>query len=142
MTTNTHILTINDRLITAINTVRGMQDSAEKKILTDLLEEAIDHLMEANTDMSNVVRKVQLLSDHVSKLSQSIYAPVMSAQMIYPSEGDYNAVREYVENRKQNDDIFKNYCVSHSRKQLCARLSDEFGWVVDEKSYGKNLQRH
>ena len=82
MTTNTHILTINDRLITAINTVRGMQDSAEKKILTDLLEEAIDHLMEANTDMSNVVRKVQLLSDHVSQLSQSIYAPVMSAQMI------------------------------------------------------------
>lgn len=72
MTTNTHILTINDRLITAINTVRGMQDSAEKKILTDLLEEAIDHLMEANTDMSNVVRKVQLLSDHVSQLSQSI----------------------------------------------------------------------
>ena len=142
MTTNTHILTLNDRLIRAIHTVRSMPESVETKTLTDLLEEAIDHLMEANTDMSNAVRKVQVLSEHVSQLSQSIYAPVMSAQMIYPGEGDYNAVREYVENRKQHDEIFKNYCVSHTRKQLCARLTDEFGWVVDEKSYGRNLQRH
>lgn len=142
MTTNTHILTINDRLVSAVHIVRGMQDSEEKKALTDLLEDAIDHLMETNTDMANAVRKVEIFSEHMSQLSQSIYAPVMSAQMTFPSEGDYNGVREYIENRKQRDEIFKNYCNKHTRKQLCARLSDEFGWTVDENSYGQNLRRH
>jgi hypothetical protein len=142
MTTNTHILTINDRLVSAVHIVRGMQDSEEKKALIDLLEDAIDHLMETNTDMANAVRKVEIFSEHMSQLSQSIYAPVMSAQMTFPSEGDYNGVREYIENRKQRDEIFKNYCNNHTRKQLCARLSDEFGWTVDENSYGQNLRRH
>lgn len=60
----------------------------------------------------------------------------------YPQENDYNAVREYVERRKANDKVFLNYCKSHSRKELCERLTDIFGWVVSDKNYGRNIQRH
>ena len=60
----------------------------------------------------------------------------------YPKENDYNAVREYVERRKANDKVFQNYCLTHSRKELCERLTDTFGWVVSDKNYGRNIQRH
>jgi len=142
MTTNAHILTLNDRLCTVRNIVRSQPDSMEKQTMLTLLDDALDQLMEANTDISNAARKVAILSDQISSLNRSIYEPVMSAQYTYPEEGDYNAVREYVEHRKEHDAVFKNYCLSHSRKDLCERLSYEFGWPVDARSYGKNLQRH
>lgn len=60
----------------------------------------------------------------------------------FPQENDYNAVREYVERRKASDKIFRDYCLTHTRKQLCERLTDEFGWVVNPKNYGRNELRH
>ena len=60
----------------------------------------------------------------------------------FPCEGDYNAVRIYVEERKKHDEVFRLYCQTHSRKQLCERLSDEFGWEVNVDSYGKNVNRN
>lgn len=60
----------------------------------------------------------------------------------YPREGDYNSVREYVEERKKYDPIFLDYCKSHNRTQLCERLTDEFGWNVNVDSYGKNVNRN
>ena len=142
MTTNTHILSLNDRLNTVRNIVRTQPDSEQKQLLLAILDDAMDHLMEANTDMSNAARKVAMLSDKLSSLSRAIYEPVISTQYTYPEEGDYNAVREYVEHRKEHDEVFKNYCLSHSRADLCNRLTYEFGWPVDARSYGKNLQRH
>lgn len=62
--------------------------------------------------------------------------------IVRPREGDYNAVREYVEQRKKQDEVFKNYCLKHTRKQLCHFLSDEFGWEVDDHSYGRNFNRN
>lgn len=59
-----------------------------------------------------------------------------------PKEGNYNGVREYIEERKKIDDVFKEYCKSHSRKDLCARLSDEFGWFVDPHHLGVNEGRN
>lgn len=127
MTTNAHILTINDRLCTVRNIVRSLPDGVQKQTLLTLLDDALDQLMEANTDISNAVRKAVMLSDQIFTLSRYIYEPVISAQYTYPEEGDYNAVREYVERRKEHDEVFRNYCQSHGRKQLCNRLSDEFG---------------
>ena len=95
MTTNAHILTLNDRLCTIRNIVRSQPDGVEKLTLMTLINDALDHLMEANTDMGNAVRKVAMLSDQISSLSRSIYEPVISTQYRYPEEGDYNAVREY-----------------------------------------------
>lgn len=59
-----------------------------------------------------------------------------------PQKGRYNEVREYIEERKKQDEVFKKYCLSHTRKELCARLSDEFGWDVDEHSLGVNSGRN
>ena len=59
-----------------------------------------------------------------------------------PKENDYNAVREYIEARKEKDPVFKEYCKTHQRKQLCARLSDEFGWTVDDHNLGVNIGRN
>ena len=59
-----------------------------------------------------------------------------------PRENDYNAVREYIEARKEKDPVFKEYCKTHQRKQLCARLTDEFGWIVDDHHLGVNIGRN
>lgn len=59
-----------------------------------------------------------------------------------PHKGKYNEVREYIEARKKQDDVFKQYCLSHTRKQLCERLSDEFGWDVDPHQLGVNIGRN
>lgn len=59
-----------------------------------------------------------------------------------PKEGDYNGVREYIEARKKKDPVFKQYCQTHQRKQLCERLSDEFGWIVDDHHLGVNIGRN
>ena len=59
-----------------------------------------------------------------------------------PKENDYNGVREYIEQRKAQDAVFKTYCKSHTRKQICERLSDEFGWTVDAHNLGVNIGRN
>lgn len=71
---------------------------------------------------------------------QIVEAP--SATLARPQEGDYNAVREYIELRKEKDPVFKEYCKCHNRKQICERLSDEFGWLVDAHHLGVNLNRN
>ncbi|MCR5050024.1 MAG: hypothetical protein K6A36_02965 [Paludibacteraceae bacterium] len=44
--------------------------------------------------------------------------------------------------RKQQDELFKKYCNEHTRKQLCQRLPEEFGWLVDDHSLGVNISRN
>ena len=59
-----------------------------------------------------------------------------------PQEGKYTEVRKYIEERKRFDEEFKTYCLHHSLRDLCMRLSKEFGWFVDENSLQKNLNRN
>jgi len=59
-----------------------------------------------------------------------------------PKENDYNAVREYIEKRKEKDEVFKNFCKGHTRKQLCEFLTAEFGWHVDDHHLGVNIGRN
>ena len=59
-----------------------------------------------------------------------------------PRESDYNGVRLYIEERKRYDESFKDYCSHHNRKELCILLTKEFGWFVDDKSLGRNIQRN
>ena len=135
MTTNKHILTINDRVSTARHLIRQMPDSLDKQVLLTLLDDVSDRLFSLNNDIGQDKARIE-------ELTKMIYAPVLSAQLNYPDKDDYSGVREYVESRKVQDPVFKAYCKSHTRTELCARLSDEFGWYVNPKSYGKNLQRH
>ena len=59
-----------------------------------------------------------------------------------PRESDYNGVRLYIEERKRYDEQFNDYCLRHNRKELCSFLTKEFGWFVDDKSLGRNIQRN
>ncbi len=59
-----------------------------------------------------------------------------------PSENNYNAVREYIDKRKETDEVFKAFCKSHTRKQVCEFLSMEFGWHVDAHHLGVNMGRN
>ena len=59
-----------------------------------------------------------------------------------PKENDYNAVREYIEKRKEIDEVFKAFCQSHTRKQVCEFLTMEFGWPVLSHQLGVNIGRN
>jgi hypothetical protein len=59
-----------------------------------------------------------------------------------PAERDYKAVRLYITERCRFDNEFKEYVDTHSRVNLCQRLTDEFGWDVDSDNLGRNINRH
>ena len=59
-----------------------------------------------------------------------------------PKEGKYTKVREYIKERSRYGEEFKNFVKEKSLRELCARLTKEFGWFVDEHSLGSNLNRH
>ncbi len=59
-----------------------------------------------------------------------------------PGERKYSEVRTYIKERCQFDAEFKEYVESHSRVELCQRLSNEFGWFVDDHKLGVNMNRH
>lgn len=72
---------------------------------------------------------------HYSKKEQAYTPPI-------PKENDYNAVREYISERKKYDSEFRQKWESNTLKQNCIYLTKEFGWLVDEHSLGANLNRH
>ena len=59
-----------------------------------------------------------------------------------PQKGKYSHVREYIKERSRFDAEFKTFVNERSLRDLCTRLSKEFGWFVDEHSLGSNLNRH
>lgn len=59
-----------------------------------------------------------------------------------PRKGKYSEVRRYVEERCKFDKEFKTFVERHSRVELCIRLTDEFGWDVDEHALGVNMNRN
>ena len=77
-------------------------------------------------------------------LEQETSSPGKTAQDILPTprEGNYTEVRKYIEERKRFDEEFKTFCVNHSLRDLCARLTNEFGWFVDENSLQRNINRN
>lgn len=59
-----------------------------------------------------------------------------------PEERKYSQVREYIAERKKYDPEFKQFCETHSLRDLCTKLTREFGWFVDDNSLSQNLNRH
>ena len=59
-----------------------------------------------------------------------------------PKEGKYTKVREYIKERSRFDAEFKTFVQERSLRDLCSRLTKEFGWFVDEHSLGSNMNRH
>lgn len=59
-----------------------------------------------------------------------------------PKEGKYNEVRLYIKERSRFDGDFKQFIATSSRVEICKQLTRLFGWFVDDKSLGRNLNRH
>lgn len=59
-----------------------------------------------------------------------------------PPKGKYTKVREYIAERCRFDQEFKHYVDTHTRVDLCKRLTNEFGWDVDEHHLGVNMNRN
>ena len=59
-----------------------------------------------------------------------------------PQKNKYTQVRTYIKERCRFDEEFKDFVDSHSRVELCKRLTNEFGWDVDEHHLGVNMNRH
>jgi len=135
MKPNSNILTSVEHLLQIKRRVESVADLPQKEDILSDIEMALAGVMAANTDIDNA-------NSRIVELTKQIYEPIVHAQLTYPAEGDYNAVREYIEQRKQRDPIFLKYFKTHTRAQLCIRLTDEFGWVVDSHSLMVNMSRH
>ena len=59
-----------------------------------------------------------------------------------PHKGKYTEVRHYIEERKRFDEEFRAYVENHTRVALCKRLTEEFGWTVDQYALGRNINRN
>lgn len=59
-----------------------------------------------------------------------------------PKENDYNGAREYVQERMQNDRIFKDFWNKTQWKGRADYLSDIFGWEVNEHHLNVNWNRN
>ena len=59
-----------------------------------------------------------------------------------PHKGKYTEVRHYIEERKRFDEEFRAYVENHTRVALCKRLTEEFGWTVDQYALGRNVNRN
>jgi hypothetical protein len=59
-----------------------------------------------------------------------------------PPEGKYTKVREYITERCRFDEEFKTFAKERTLRELCTRLTKEFGWFVDEHSLGANINRN
>ena len=59
-----------------------------------------------------------------------------------PHEGKYTEVRRYIDERIRFDEEFREFVENNSRVALCKRLSEEFGWTVDQYALGRNINRN
>ena len=59
---------------------------------------------------------------------------------LYPSAGDYKAVVQWLEKKKQKgEDMYAG--ANYNRTKMCRKLSEIFGWEVDESGIRKAEER-
>ncbi len=95
-----------------------------------------DYVLQKHVEQQNTIDKVE-----AGGIGFQIVQSAKSS-LQRPKENDYNAVREYIEKRKEQDEVFKSFCKSHTRKQVCEFLSMEFGWTVQSHHLGVNMGRN
>ncbi|MBQ7259402.1 MAG: hypothetical protein IJS57_05585 [Paludibacteraceae bacterium] len=82
--------------------------------------------------------KEQVNHTKTTKKSAAEYEDILSI----PNKGKYTEVRKYIEERCKFDEEFKEFVAKHTRVELCMRLTEEFGWDVDEHALGVNMNRN
>ena len=89
---------------------------------------------------------INIFSSTIPKPNTSSVATTTDAEATSilgtPHKNKYGEVRQYIEERKRFDHEFKRYCETHSRVELCRRLTALFGWEVDDHRLGRNINRH
>lgn len=111
----------------------------------DITRQIVDALASGKLQPATII-----IGDQVKNKIENVEAGGIGIQIVEqtpstlarPRAGDYNGVREYIEARKEQDHVFKQYCKTRNRTQICERLSDEFGWTVDPHNLGVNIGRN
>ena len=101
------------------------------------------HINAKDSNVADILRQLETdkepaQPDRYEDAEEIESEPILSI----PQPNKYTQVREYIRERCLFDEEFKNYVDSHTRVDLCQRLSKEFGWFVDEHHLGVNMNRH
>ena len=100
------------------------------------------HINAKDSNVADILR--QLEPNEPSQNDRYDLAEDIDSEPILPipQKNKYSQVRTYIKERCRFDEEFKEYVENHSRVDLCMRLTDEFGWDVDDHKLGVNMNRH
>jgi len=93
------------------------------------------HIDAKDSNIADVLQQLEAEEVEAEEITSETILPI-------PKEGKYTKVREYIKERCRFDTEFKTFVQDRSLRDLCTRLTKEFGWFVDEHSLGSNLNRH
>ena len=77
-----------------------------------------------------------ITNNYYGNIPEAPYSEPERTGSMYPRKGDYRAVAEWLEARKAKGEDFYA-AANYNRSEMCRRLSDIFGWVVDESGVRK-----
>lgn len=101
------------------------------------------HIQANDSNAADILRQLEN-EDEPAQNNRYETAEEIDAEPILPipQKNKYTQVRKYIKERCRFDDEFKEFVENHSRVDLCKRLTNEFGWDVDEHNLGVNMNRH
>ena len=112
----------------------------ETNIFAELLrifkQEAALHQKQMELD----IEKIKLIQQIVNQKPMGL-RDEQSKKFSESAYGKYTRLRSYIEERLAHDDEFKGYYETHSRVELCTRLTRELGWVIYPYALGRNVNR-
>ena len=68
---------------------------------------------------------------------QIVHGKEEKGESLYPREGDYKAVVEWLDRQKQKEGIDYLAAANYNRSEMCRKLSEIFGWEVSQNSLRK-----
>jgi len=86
----------------------------------------------------NYIAEQHIENQHITYTGDGACEHVSS---VYPRRGKYQEVVEWLEKKKaRGEDLYAGCC--YNRSELCRRLSNIFGWEVDESGLRKAESAH
>lgn len=99
------------------------------------------HIDARGKDLSSIMRAID--SQETEAIQTEAWSEKKQANILpIPQKRKYSQVRKYIKERCRFDEEFRNFVKYHTRVELCMRLTNEFGWDVDEHALGVNMNRN